>query len=553
MKYRKNHFTSIQKSIVYIAGNSLADEQTESLNRPCNRYRQISFEVNGDTTLDMLLRAARFSAAEKPSISPVFKRSAAIGLVALLSACRTVDFSDPDVIGPSSNPVTVANVSKNDKLAQLGAQQHPRILATYGGEYKDAKLERMVAKIVGNLTTVSDNPDQTYRITILNSPNINAFALPGGYLYVTRGLLALANDSSEVAAVIAHEMGHVTANHGILRQAKEAESVLAKRVASEVLHDDAAGREAAIRSKLRLAQFSRNQELQADAIGIKMIGAAGYDPFASARFLQSMEAYTGFRSVSGATDASLDFLASHPATPQRVDLAIGHARRIGAPGVGTTDRPSFLNGIDGLLYGDTPQEGFVRERTFIHPKLGVTFSVPQGFTIDNSASAVMASGPGELAIRFDGAALPLGGDLAAYLRSGWVTGLDEQSVQTTTINGLPAATARASADKWQFEIVVIASGQKVYRFLIAAPKNSNALSATTQATTQSFRVLTPAEQAAAKPLRIRVISVKAGDTLGSLANRMQGTDRKLDLFRLLNALPSGGTVSAGDRVKIISE
>src|SRR5690606_27096579 len=148
--------------------------------------------------------------------------------------------------------------------------------------------------------------------------------------------------------------------------------------------------------------------------------------------------------------------------------------------------------------------------------------------------------------------LPQGGDLAAYLRSGWVTGLDEQSVQTTTINGLPAATARASADKWQFEIVVIASGQKVYRFLIAAPKNSNALSATTQATTQSFRVLTPAEQAAAKPLRIRVISVKAGDTLGSLANRMQGTDRKLDLFRLLNALPSGGTVSAGDRVKIIS-
>src|SRR5690606_13587685 len=102
---------------------------------------------------------------------------------------------------------------------------------------------------------------------------------------------------------------------GVLRQEKEAETAIAGRVASELLRSEAASREATIRGKLRLAQFSRNQELQADAIGIRMIGEAGYDPFASARFLQSMEAYTGFRSVSGATDERLDFLASHPATP----------------------------------------------------------------------------------------------------------------------------------------------------------------------------------------------------------------------------------------------
>src|ERR1041384_5098230 len=103
------------------------------------------------------------------------------------------------------------------------------MLATYGGEYSDPKLERMVAKVVGNLTLVSSNPTQTYRITILNSPNVNAFALPGGYLYVTRGLLALANDSAELAAVIAHEMGHVIANHGIERQQREQEAVIAGR------------------------------------------------------------------------------------------------------------------------------------------------------------------------------------------------------------------------------------------------------------------------------------------------------------------------------------
>lgn len=265
------------------------------------------------------------------------KTASGIGLLALalISGCQSINSSKDLGLQPSSNPVTVDNVARNDRLAQIGAQQHPRILATYGGEYKDPKLERMVAKIVGKLTTVSDKPDQTYRITILDSPNINAFALPGGYLYITRGLLALANDSSEVAAVIAHEMGHVIANHGILRQEKEAEAAIAGRVATEVLHNKAAGREAEIRGKLRLAQFSRNQELQADAIGIKMIGEAGYDPFASARFLQSMEAYTGFDRCRAQPMPASIFSQATPrrrsASSLRLPMRAASVRRVSAP------------------------------------------------------------------------------------------------------------------------------------------------------------------------------------------------------------------------------
>lgn len=139
------------------------------------------------------------------------------GLVFALASCQSIMPNSVEESGfqPSNKPVTVDNAQANSRLADLAKAQHPRILATYGGEYSDPKLERMVAKIVGRLTVVSANPTQTYRITILNSPNVNAFALPGGYLYITRGLLALANDSSELAAVIAHEMGHVTANHGL--------------------------------------------------------------------------------------------------------------------------------------------------------------------------------------------------------------------------------------------------------------------------------------------------------------------------------------------------
>ena len=471
-----------------------------------------------------------------------------------LSACQLVDYNKPDGgLMPSGTPVTVDKVSKGDSLAQLGASQHPRILQTYGGEYSDPKLERMVAKIVGKLTAVSDKPDQTYRITILNSPNVNAFALPGGYVYVTRGLLALANDSSEVAAVLAHEMAHVTANHGILRQQKEAEVELTNQVVSEVLEDHSAERETAIRGKLRLAQFSRNQELQADAIGIKMLGQAGYDPFASPRFLQAMEAYAAYRNVSGATDATLDFLASHPSTPQRIQLATDQARKVGAPGVGKTDREDFLNGIDGMIFGDTADEGYIRGNQFIHPKLGITFTVPEGFTIDNSSAAVIASGNNDIAVRFDGVALPRGSSPVDYIKSGWVSGLDPSTIQAITINGLEAARAHAANDRWQFDVVVIFVKNHVFRFLTAAPKNSSELNSVANATTSSFKALSSREISALKPLRIHVLTIKGGETVASVAARMQGTNAKEKLLRIINALPATANLSAGDRIKIISE
>ena len=363
--------------------------------------------------------------ATRPVATRAFLRAGVLLLTAaLLSGCVTDSISSGDGdFQPSSNPITVDNAGRQDRFTEIARQQHPKILATYGGEYSDPKLERMVAKVVGNLTTVSGNPSQTYRITILNSPNVNAFALPGGYLYVTRGLLALANDSAELAAVLAHEMGHVTANHGIQRQQAEEADDVAARVVNDVLGGNPTAKVAVMRNKLSLAQFSRNQELEADVIGIRSSGQAGFDPYAAARFLQSMAAFSGFRSVTGANDASLDFLASHPNTPQRIELALRHARAFGQPGVGTRDRDSYLAGIDGLLFGDTPEEGFVRGHTFLHPGLGVSFSVPQGFVIDNSTAAVTASGPGDMAIRFDGVQIQAGSSLSDYLRSGWVAGL----------------------------------------------------------------------------------------------------------------------------------
>lgn len=481
-------------------------------------------------------------------------RGAALALVLLAATgCQVLTSVNGTDFSPSSTPVTIDTVSRDDRLAGIAREQHPRILATYGGEYSDPKLERMVAKVVGQLTFDPDNPKQTYRITILNSPNVNAFALPGGYLYVTRGLLALANDSAELAAVIAHEMAHVTARHGLERQQKEAEEVLASQVVSEVLGENQAARMALIRGKLRMAQFSRNQELEADAIGIRASGRAGFDPFAAARFLQSMASYTNFRSVSGATDASLDFLASHPNAPQRIELAQGHARQFGAPGTGTRDRDSYLAGIDGMLYGDTPAEGFVRGRDFLHPRLGISFRVPAGFVIDNSAAAVTAAGPGDSAIRFDGVSISQNVPLVDYLQNGWVSGLDPASVQATTINGNEAARGRAAAEGWQFDVTVIRAGPQVYRLLTAVPAAATNLAEIADSVTASFRILNAAEKSALQPLRVRVLTVQPGQSVATLSAQMQGVDRKLELFRLLNGLGPGATVSVGDKVKIVTD
>jgi len=289
-------------------------------------------------------------------------------LAMALNGCQSlIDQSYQPSVSPSSNPQIVDEVQKNDPRAAMGAREHPRIVASYGGEYKDAKTERLVARIAGALTAVSENPSQSYRITILNSPAINAFALPGGYLYVTRGLLALANDASEVAAVLSHEMGHVTANHGIERQKREEAEVIASRVVAEVLSSDIAGKQALARGKLRLAAFSRQQELQADVIGVRMLGEAGYDPYSAARFLDSMAAYSRFMSVDPEADQSLDFLSSHPNSAQRIELARTHARAFGQEGsVGDKGRDYYLDGIDGLLYGDSPEEGYVRGQTFLN-------------------------------------------------------------------------------------------------------------------------------------------------------------------------------------------
>jgi predicted Zn-dependent protease len=472
--------------------------------------------------------------------------AASVAALFLLAGCNSV-------LAPQGASLPQPQIpALADDADPIASDQHARIVAAYGGIYRDENLEKTLARIVGRLVAASEDPSRSYRITILNAAAINAFALPDGYLYVTRGLLTLANDSSEVAAVLAHEMAHVTADHAAQRQDQQRTAALVGRVVNDVIQDPDAGRMALASSQRSLASFSRQQEFEADEIGIRTIGNAGYDPFAASRFLRSMSRFAEYRATTGVQqERRPEFLATHPNNPERIDLAVKAARAFGAPGIGEVDHERYLQGIDNTVFGDDTDQGYVRGRTFIHARLQVGFTVPEGYVIDNTQQAVLATGPDGSALRFDAVSTDLALPLSDYLVSGWVNGIDPASVRPLQINGLEAASASASAKGWQFRITVIRVGGATYRFIFANESSTAAFDRAAASTAESFRRLSAQEAAGLRPLRVRVVPVKPGETPASIAGRMSGVERPLELFQVLNELEPGRPLEPGRWVKIV--
>ncbi|MDB5500905.1 MAG: Zn-dependent protease, partial [Tardiphaga sp.] len=275
--------------------------------------------------------------------------------------------------------------------------------------------------------------------------------------------------------------------------------------------------------------------------------------FGASRFLASMERNAAMKAGRTPLDPrAQDFLSSHPATPERVQNAQANARQYSSPEGGERDRETYLAAIDNIVYGEDPSEGFVRGRRFLHPKLGFTFQAPEAFTLDNTAQAVIGVREGgNQAMRFDVVRVPAEQTLSDYLNSGWMENVDKASTEEVTINGFPAASATAQGDQWQFKVYALRFGSDVYRFIFAAKTKSNESERNARDTVGSFRRLTLAEIQAARPLRIKVITVQPGDTVESLSHRMNGVDRPLERFRILNGLDAQATVKARDRVKVV--
>ncbi len=475
--------------------------------------------------------------------------AAALLLTPWLSACVTTN--------PATGKEDFTPFMSPAEERRVGAEEHPKMLAQFGGVYDDPAVGGYVASIGGRLAAHSERPDLDFRFTVLNSPVINAFALPGGYVYISRGLMALANSEAELASVLAHEIGHVTARHSAQRYNQSIFLGVGTAILGAVVGSSVFNQVANIGGELYLKGYSRDQEHQADDLGIRYLRGAGYDTAAAAQFLRSLQADSELkRRIAGAKgkDPLADIFATHPRTADRVERAAAAAGGgNGAPRL----RSRFMDEIDGMIFGDDPAEGLVREQTFWHPNLGFTFTVPDGFKLVNTRKAVFAVAKNGAKIRFDSSPDQWNGGVMRYISDRWAAKLRLRDLEPIEINGMRAATAVSEviSDRKKMDLRLVAvrfDRRTIFRFLfMTPPRLTSSLDLGFRRTAFGFRRMTDDEKVDIRPQRIRLVPVRAGDTAESFSQRMQVRERPLELFRVLNGLRPGQKIQPGQRVKIV--
>ena len=493
-------------------------------------------------------------------MSYVLKILTALGFASIimgLGACST---------NPATGQRSFTAFMSKEKEAQIGAEEHPKILKELGGAYDAVEVGAYIARIGSQLAALSELPQMQWRFTVLNDHRVNAFALPGGYIYITRGLLALAENESEVAGVLAHEIGHVTARHSAQRYS----TAMATNIGMTVLGalgsaagvPSGVGRVANFGARAALQQYSQGQELEADMLGVRYMTRAGYSPDGMTSFFQKLRAHRDLEArEQGRKSISHNIMSTHPRTEDRIRQAINLAKErvVKNPKV---HRAAYLKAIDGLVFGDDPSQGVRRGRSFMHPGLRIAFKVPPGFVMSNSPRQLVAFGPKMSRIIFD-MVDPKEAErvrsLADYVGVEWGRHLnDRQRVERIEVNGLRGVTVqgRVSSRDGPRDVRLVAvrtDHEKIFRLaFITKPSETQRLSTELRRTTYSFRRLSVKEAADIRPLRVRITTAKSGDTAASLAKRYPFERFKQEWFQLLNNMEPGDKIRPGQKLKMIS-
>ncbi len=455
------------------------------------------------------------------------------------------------------------SISARDKAD--GAKAHPQLLAEFGGLYEgpQAAYVTRIGQSVAAQSGLANTP-QEFTISLLNSPVSNAFAIPGGYVYITRQLMALMNNEAELASVLGHEVGHVAARHSAKRNSRATRAglgaVLATVLGGVLLGDSGArlGQElgSAIAQRYVLS-YSRAQEYEADDLGVLYLTRAGYDPMSASTMLASLAAQTSLDTRrAGKSEKPLpEWTSTHPDPASRVIRARQKAATM-APNARTLNRDAFVAMLDGMLYDDDPQQGLVEGSLFRHPDLKLSFTAPAGFLLNNAPDAVSITGTGGKA-QFSGNKFE--GDLDAYVRRVLQdvgvrqNPFGEAAIRRTSINGLPVAyaLARASTNSGWVDVTVYAyefGPKSAYHIVAMTPVGSTVF----RPLFDSVRRLSDADAAAVLPRRIEIVTVRASDTIQSLASRMAYSDYQQERFRVLNGLAENEPLRVGQKVKIVT-
>ncbi|MFL6196491.1 MAG: M48 family metalloprotease [Thermoanaerobaculia bacterium] len=473
---------------------------------------------------------------------PLWLRRTALSLVPLLL-----------VAGCSANPATgkqQLNFYNEQEEIALGQEADEEIVGEVG-LYEDPAVQAYVSGLGKRMAASSERPGLPWSFKVLDDPAINAFALPGGYVYVTRGILTHLGSEAELATVIGHEMGHVTARHGVNQISKQMMAMAGLGIAALFADSDTAeavAGAAAVGLSLLFLSNSRNDESQADQLGLRYAQRSGYDLRESPELFRLLDRA---EKVEGAGRLP-HWLSTHPdpgSRRHRLEEKIAEMQKAGTSFDGTlVNRDPYLAKLDGMVFGENPREGFFRERTFLHPEMQLQFEFPDGWETSNEKASVSAMSPGEdafLQISLSGkASMEEAAD--EFFQEDGVT---EGKSWERRVHGLPASWHRleATTDDGELRgtVAFVSHLGKVFQILAVAEKDKwQGYQADLEGTMASFAKLTDPKALSVQPRHMNLIRLKKGMTIEELASAYPSTV-PLETVALINHVEAGGRLEAG--------
>lgn len=470
----------------------------------------------------------------------------------------TLVFMAGCTINPATGEKEFNGLMSPQQEESIGASQHQDIIKQYGGVYIQPGIQSYVNEIGQKMAQYSERQDVQYRFTVLDSPIVNAFALPGGYIYITRGTLSVANSEAELAAVLGHEIGHVAARHQASRYSKGVLTQLGATVLSAAIGVPAVSQAIGLGGNLYMSSYSRGQETQSDQLGVRYLSRAGYDTLAMSNFLRAMSSYHSVEAkATGKPEAQFSYLSSHPDTGGRVQEARAEATKFPPQQQPVIADNRYLSMVRGMPYGESTTQGFERNGTFYHPDIGFAFHVPSSFNIDNKQERIAIEGRDNTILVLDMAKNKDNLRPQDFISRVWLGGQVAQPIDVMDINGLPAATTAVGVtiNNQPAEVRLIAmewGGSDFIRMQILIPRGASSSAVDDlKRISYSFRKMTPSERQSIRPYQIDLVKAGRGDTIETLASEMATPKMKIERFAALNGITPAQPIVTGKMYKVI--